>query len=57
MLILPFCYNFETFAIVGSLYGLFSGGYVTSITIVLVDMFGTGSLVSALGKVFIENKI
>ena len=56
MLILPFCYNFETFAIVGSLYGLFSGGYVTSMTIVLVDMFGTGSLVSALGKVFIKIK-
>ena len=56
MLILPFCYSFETFAIVGSLYGLFSGGYVTSMTIVLVDMFGTGSLVSALGKVFINNE-
>ena len=53
MLLLPFCYNFETFAIVGCLYGLFSGGYVTSQTIVLVDMFGMESLVSALGTDFL----
>ena len=56
MLLLPFCYNFETFAIVGSLYGIFSGGYVTSIPIVLVDMFGIESLVSALGKILLHGQ-
>ena len=47
--ILPFCTNFESFAAVGSMYGLFAGGYITSQSIILVDMFGIESLVSSLG--------
>ena len=47
---LPFCNTFETFAAVGSFYGLFAGGYVTSQSVVLVDMFGLESLVSSLGR-------
>ena len=48
--LMPFCDSFEAFAIVGSIYGLFAGGYVTTQPIVLVDMFGIESLVSCLGK-------
>lgn len=51
LLLFPLCNRFERFAIVGSLYGLVSGGYITSQTIILVDMFGLESLVSALGIV------
>ena len=49
MLLLPFCSSLETFAAVGCLYGLFSGGYIISQPIILVDMFGIESLMSALG--------
>ena len=48
--ILPFCTTFETFTVVGVMYGLFAGGYVTTSPIVLVDMFGVESLVSCLGR-------
>lgn len=49
MLFLPFCNNFEMFCVVGSVYGLFSGGYTMSQTIILVDILGIESLLSTLG--------
>ena len=49
LFMLPFCDNFEMFAIVGSIYGLFSGGYIVSQTIVLVAIYGIESMVTALG--------
>ena len=53
LFMLPFCNTFEMFALVGSIYGLFSGGYIVSQTIILVAVFGIESMVSALGTFYV----
>ena len=53
LFMLPFCNTFEMFAVVGSIYGLFSGGCIVSQTITLVAIYGIESMVSALGMFFL----
>ena len=48
--VLPLCSDFESFAAIGAIYGLFAGGYVISQPIILADIFGVQSLTSSLGR-------